>query len=103
MRLPTSQRKAHPSSSDISVIVEEIRAISLGPIISTLDEVSLDSSVCFFSISIYTNLSQATTKGFGVFFSQIHITSFPASLSLVASLVKSLSLETKQKPWTFSP
>ena len=44
------------------------------------------------------NLSQATINGFGVFFSPIPITCFPASLSRVANRVKSLSLETRQNP-----
>ena len=57
---------------------------------------------CFLRISIYINLSQATIKGVGVFFSPIPITCIPASLSLVANFVKSLSLETRQNPFTFS-
>ncbi len=49
------------------------------------------------------NLSQATINGSGVFFSPIPITFIPASRKRVAKRVKSLSLETRQKPFTFSP
>ena len=48
--------------------------------------------------SIYTNLSQATIKGFGVFFSPMPYTFIPASRSRVARRVKSLSLLTSTKP-----
>ena len=44
---------------------------------------------------------QAALNDFGVLFSPIPITSIPDSLSLLASLVKSPSLETIQKPSTF--
>ena len=47
------------------------------------------------------NLSQAVMNGIRVFFSPIPITIMPASLKRVASLVKSLSLDTIQKPSTF--
>ena len=43
-------------------------------------------------------LVHALTKAFGVFRSPIPITCLPASLSLDASLVKSLSLVTRQNP-----
>ena len=51
-----------------------------------------------FSDSIYTNLSQATMKGLGVFFSPMPYTFIPASRSRVARRVKSLSLLTSTKP-----
>ena len=48
--------------------------------------------------SIYTNLSQATMKGLGVFFSPMPYTFIPASRRRVASRVKSESLDTRTKP-----
>lgn len=51
---------------------------------------------------MYINLLHAVTNGLGVFSSPIPITSFPDSRILVANLVKSLSLEIKQNPSTFS-
>ena len=43
-------------------------------------------------------MSQALRKGAGVLFSPIPITVLPLSLRRLASLVKSLSLDTRQKP-----
>ena len=50
------------------------------------------------SDSMYTNLSQATMKGLGVFFSPMPYTFIPASRRRVARRVKSLSLLTSTKP-----
>ena len=52
-------------------------------------------------ISRSLKVSQAARKGFGVFCSPMPMTNIPASLSLWASLVKSESLDTRQKPSTF--
>ena len=51
--------------------------------------------------SIYTNLSQATMKGLGVFFSPMPYTFLPASRRRMARRVKSLSLDTSTKPSTW--
>ena len=51
-------------------------------------------------ISSNLNVSQAARKGLGVFCSPIPMTNIPASLRRWASLVKSESLETRQKPST---
>ena len=47
--------------------------------------------------------SQETRKDSGVFFSPMPMTTLPASRSRVASLLKSPSLETMQKPCTSPP
>ena len=47
---------------------------------------------------MYTNLSHAATKGLGVLRSPKPYTVIPDSRSRAASRVKSLSLETMQKP-----
>ena len=51
--------------------------------------------------SVNINLSHAETNAEGVFFSPNPYTSKPDSLILAASLVKSLSLDTMQKPPKF--
>ena len=48
------------------------------------------------------NLSQAVTKGRGVFCSPMPMTCMPASRSRVARRVKSQSLDTMQNPSNFS-
>ena len=53
-------------------------------------------------ISRYLKALQAVLNGLGVFFSPMPMTCLPDSLSLMASLVKSLSLETMQNPSTLS-
>ena len=53
------------------------------------------------STSRYLNLLQAAMKALGVFFSPIPMTYIPDSRSRTASRVKSLSLDTRQKPSTF--
>ena len=76
-RFPTSPRNAQPSSSAKSLIVAEISLIILGVIFSIFScwffcMISVFFSFsgnCAFRISMYINLSQATIKGSGVFFS----------------------------------